>query len=193
VLYEPSTRRFRFPAEHVAVLADDDSPAALAGGFEMNAAVFAGTDRLAHAFATGEGISYAEQDPRVATAVERFFRPLYQAALVDQWLPAIEGLVDRLRRGVRVLDVGSGLGTATLLLARAFPASTFVGIDTDAESVRLAQRAASGVDGVSFQVADGARSSAVPTTSCSFSTHCTTWATRSEHSARPATCWRTTA
>lgn len=117
VLYEPSTRRFRFPAEHAAVLADDSSPAALAGGFEMNAAVFAGSDRLAHAFATGEGISYAEQDPRVAAAVERFFRPLYEAALVDQWLPAVDGLVDRLRSGVRVLDVGCGLGTATLMLA----------------------------------------------------------------------------
>jgi SAM-dependent methyltransferase len=158
VRYAPGSRRFTLPAEHAAVLADDDSPASLGGGWEFVAAVWAVTDRLATAYATGNGFGYDEQDPRLATAVERFFRPLYQSSLVDEWLPAVDGLVARLEAGIRVLDVGCGLGTATQLLARHFPASTFVGIDVHAESLRQARRAAEDAglaERVTFCLADG--------------------------------------
>jgi SAM-dependent methyltransferase len=158
VRYAPESRRFTLPAEHAAVLADDDSPAALGGGWEFVAAVWAVTDRLATAYATGTGFGYDQQDPRLATAVERFFRPLYRTSLVGEWLPAVDGLVARLEAGIRVLDVGCGLGTATQLLARHFPASTFTGIDVDAASLRAAQRAAQEAglaDRVTFCRADG--------------------------------------
>ena len=140
--YEPRTRRFHLTPEHAAVLADDDSPAALAGGFEFNAAIWATVDRLAHAYTTGDGIGWHEQDARLFSAVERFFRPLYRTSLVEAWLPAVDGLVDRLRRGIHVLDVGCGLGTATLLIGQAFPASTVLGVDNHDESIRRASRAA---------------------------------------------------
>jgi SAM-dependent methyltransferase len=158
VRYAPATGRFALPAEHAAVLADDDSPAALGGGWEFVAAVWAATDRLASAYATGTGFGYEGQDPRLATAVERFFRPLYRNSLIGEWLPAVDGLVDRLQAGVRVLDVGCGLGTATLLMAEHFPASTFVGIDVHAESLRRASQAAAAArlsDRVTFHQADG--------------------------------------
>ena len=107
----------------------------------VTAAMWAGAERLAHAFATGEGVAWADQDPRVFTGVERFFRPLYASSLVPEWLPAVPGLVERLQRGVRVLDVGCGLGSATRLMAETFPASSFLGVDNHEDSIRRAVRA----------------------------------------------------
>jgi 2-polyprenyl-3-methyl-5-hydroxy-6-metoxy-1,4-benzoquinol methylase len=148
VEYEPASRAFRLPVEHAAVLADDDSPAAMAGGFEFLCAVWQSVDRLAHAWATGEGIPWGEHDPRLFTGVERFYRPLYAGSLVSEWVPAVDGLEERLQRGARVLDVGCGLGSSTVMLAQAFPASSFTGIDDHPASVERAVRAAAraGVD-----------------------------------------------
>jgi 2-polyprenyl-3-methyl-5-hydroxy-6-metoxy-1,4-benzoquinol methylase len=142
VEYDPATRTFTLPAEHALVLAHDDSPVAMAGGFEFVASGWAIADRLANAFATGEGIGWHTHDPRLWSAVDRNFRPFYTNSLVPEWLPALDGVVDKLRAGARVLDVGCGLGTATLLMAEAFPASTFVGVDYHEESVRRATAAA---------------------------------------------------
>ncbi len=153
--YDPQTRTFTLPAEHAAVLADDASPVTLVAGYEVTAAIWSGIERLAHAFATGEGIGWHEQDPRLFTGVERLFRPLYTASLVQEWLPAVDGLVARLQDGIRVVDVGCGLGTATLHRARTFPNSDFVGVDYHAESIRRAAYAAerAGVPNVRFEQA----------------------------------------
>lgn len=157
VLYEPATGRFSLPVEHAAVLADDNSLASLIGTFEFTSAVWASTDRLAHAYATGDGIGWHEHDPRLFSAVERFFRPLYAASLVEEWIPSVSGLVEKLEDGARVLDVGCGFGTATLMMAAAYERSTFVGIDNHDESVRRA-RAAAGRSGaearITFELAD---------------------------------------
>jgi SAM-dependent methyltransferase len=155
--YDPATGRFRLPAEHAAVLADRTSPADQSGGFESVVSFFAAADRLAEAYRTGGGIPWGEHDPRLYSGCDRFFRPLYEASLVGEWLPAVEGAVERLTRGARVLDVGCGHGTAELIMARAFPASTFRGIDVHAGSVAAAREAAAdaGVaDRVEFAVAD---------------------------------------
>lgn len=134
--------RFRLPPERAAVLAVEGSPAAMAGCFELAAAVWAGTDRLADAFRTGRGISWAEQDPRLAGAVDRCFHPYYAASLVEEWLPAVDGLVAALEGGARVLDVGCGQGNATVLIADAFPHAIVHGIDPLPRSLRQAERAA---------------------------------------------------
>jgi SAM-dependent methyltransferase len=154
--YDGGTRTFTLPTEHAAVLADDSSPAALMGGFEVTAGIWAGVERLAHAFVTGEGIGWHEQDARVFSGVERFFRPLYMSSLLTQWLPAVDGLVTRLHEGIRVIDVGCGLGTATLLMAEAFPRSSFVGVDYHDESIRRATYVAerAGATNVRFEQAD---------------------------------------
>jgi SAM-dependent methyltransferase len=159
VTYDPATQAFTLPDEHALVLADEDSPFWNAAAFEIIAAVWAGTDRLAHAYATGEGIAWGEHDARLFTGVDRFYHAFYRQSLVQQWLPAIDGLVERLERGIRVVDVGAGLGSATVLLAQAFPASTFLGVDSHEESVRRATEAAerAGVsDRVQFVVGDAA-------------------------------------
>ena len=140
--YDPATRAFRLPPEHVLVLADEDSLAASAGGFEFVAATWASVERFAGAFATGEGIGWETHDPRLWSAVERFYRPLYAGSLVQAWLPALDGVLDKLHAGARVLDIGCGLGSPTVLMAQQFPNSTFVGIDSHDESIRLAAAAA---------------------------------------------------
>ena len=157
VTYDPATSTFALPAEHAMVLADDDSPASGVAGFEVISAVWASADQLAHAYTTGDGVGWHEHDPRLFSGVERFFRTLYRNSLVAEWLPAVDGLVERLESGIRVIDVGCGLGSATIMLAEAFPASTFVGVDYHEESVRRATAAAeaAGVgDRVRFEVGD---------------------------------------
>ncbi|QBR91151.1 class I SAM-dependent methyltransferase [Nocardioides euryhalodurans] len=157
VTYDGPTCRFSLPAEHALVLADEDSPVAGVAGFQVITAVYAAADQLAHAYATGEGVAWGDHDPRLFSGVDRFFRTLYRGSLVSEWLPSVEGLVERLEQGIRVLDVGCGLGSALVLMAEAFPASTFVGVDNHEESIRLARAAAAeaGVgDRVTFEVAD---------------------------------------
>ena len=157
VTYDAVTGGFTLPAEHAAVLADPESPVFMAAGFEVVAAVWASVDQLAHGYTTGEGVGWHEHDSRLFTGFERFFRPVYRTALVSQWLAAVPGLADRLRSGARVLDVGCGLGTAIVMMAEAFPTSTFVGVDSHAESVRRARVAAQGAgvaDRTSFAVED---------------------------------------
>ncbi|MFE0751540.1 class I SAM-dependent methyltransferase [Gordonia sp. NPDC058843] len=133
---------FGLPVEHAMVLADDNSPAAVVAGFEVAAAVWAGVDRLAHAYTTGEGVPWGAHDSRLFTGVQRFYATIYRASLLTEWIPAIDGLAQRLRAGIHVLDVGCGLGVPTILLAEAFPNSTFVGVDTHEESIRQATTAA---------------------------------------------------
>lgn len=155
--YEATEKTFTLPPEAAAVLADEDSPAFAAATYEVIAAVWAATDKLAHAYATGEGVAWHDHDARLYTGVDRFYGVSYRAHLVQEWLPAVDGLVERLEAGIRVADVGCGLGTATILMAEAFPRSTFVGVDSHEESIRSARAAAqdAGVtDRTTFEVAD---------------------------------------
>lgn len=159
ITYDPATQTFTLPAEHALVLADEDGPAFMASGFEVLASVWQTVDQLANGYASGEGVGWHQHDSRLFVGFERFFRPAFRNLLVPGWLPSVPGLVERLRSGIRVLDVGCGLGTATIAMAEAFPASVFVGIDYHEESVRRARSAAAEAavsDRVEFMVRDAA-------------------------------------
>jgi len=139
--------RFELPVEHAIALTDESSPACVIGGFELVLAATRSTDRLVTAFRTGVGVGWHEHHADLFEGCERFFRPGYNAHLVGEWIPAMDGVAERLRTGIRVADVGCGHGASTILLASAYPESTFVGIDYHAESIASAHEkaAAAGV------------------------------------------------
>lgn len=156
VTYDPGTDTFELPDEHAAVLADADSPTYASGIFEVIAAAWAATDRVAAAFRSGEGVGWHEHDPRLFRGVERLFAPIYRSQLLEEWIPALDGVHERLTAGGRVADVGCGHGASTVTMAQAYPASRFTGFDYHAESIAAASKAAAeaGVgERVAFEVA----------------------------------------
>jgi len=98
-------------------------------------------DRITEAFRTGSGVGWDEHDSEVIVGTDLFFRPGYLTNLVPNWIPALDGVEDRLRAGANVADVGCGLGASTLLLAEHYPNSRFVGSDYHAASIERARKA----------------------------------------------------
>ncbi len=157
VTYDPSTGRYTLPPEQAVALATDDSPASVQGAFQVLSAMTRAEARIAEAFRTGGGLAWGEQDPVLFEGTERFFRPGYAANLIERWIPALDGIEPRLRAGGSVADVGCGHGASTVLMARAYPRSRFVGFDTHPASIDAARSRAAeaGLDGrVRFEVAD---------------------------------------
>jgi len=156
VEYDSATASFTLPPEHALALADEDSPHALAGVFSVVTGAMRAEERMLHAFRTGEGVGWHEHHHGVWDGTDRVFGAAYRSLLVSDWIPALDGVEDRLRAGARVADVGSGHGLAPILLAQAYPASRFDGYDVHPESVAIARRRAeeAGVaDRVRFHVA----------------------------------------
>lgn len=142
VRYDPAGLTYELPAEQAMVLANEDSPVFLGGAFETIAACYADHDAFVDAFRTGAGVGWHEHDHRLYSGVVRLFRPGYAAHLVDEWLPALEGVTDKLRSGASVADVGCGLGASAVILATAFERSTVVGFDSHEPSIEAARQAA---------------------------------------------------
>jgi 2-polyprenyl-3-methyl-5-hydroxy-6-metoxy-1,4-benzoquinol methylase len=153
ISYDPGSCRFSMAAEQAAVLADPESPVNMAGGFYSIAALFADAPKLEQAFRSGEGVGWGDHNDCLFCGTERFFRPGYKSHLVSEWLPALDGVVDKLKKGARVADVGCGHGASTTIMAEAFPESTFVGIDFHQTSIAHAQSHANGSGNLSFEVA----------------------------------------
>lgn len=155
VTYDAEKATFELPPEHAAVLASDDSPAAMIGAAPLISGLHRRTDQLAEAFRTGQGIPWGEQDPAIFESTERFFRVSYRNSLLSDWIPALDGVHEKLRSGGYVADIGCGHGAALILLAEAYPASRFVGYDVHAPSIETATeraRDAGVADRVRFEV-----------------------------------------
>jgi SAM-dependent methyltransferase len=145
VVYDPADSTYELPAEQAMVVAHEDSPVFLAGAFETIASCYADHDVFVDAFRTGAGVGWGAHDDRLFSGVVRLFRPGYAAHLVEEWLPALDGVVGKLRSGASVADVGCGLGSSTVIMAAAFERSTFVGFDNHEPSIEAARKAAAEV------------------------------------------------
>ena len=153
VSYDRDAELFYLTPEQAAVLADADSPTNMAGGFQALLAVYADQPKLVEAFRSGQGVCWSEHCNCLFCGTDRFFRPGYKANLLSTWLPALDGVVEKLERGARVADVGCGHGSSTVIMAEAFPNSEFVGIDFHDASIDEARKKAGHLPNVRFEVA----------------------------------------
>jgi 2-polyprenyl-3-methyl-5-hydroxy-6-metoxy-1,4-benzoquinol methylase len=146
--------RFSLTPEQRYVFAEPDSPVNLIGAFDTAAAMVENQAKVQAAFKTGKGVAWGEQAGCMFCAVARLFRPGYVNALVQDWLPALDGVVDKLKAGAKVADVGCGHGLSTILMAQAFPKSSFTGFDFHPASIAaaIAHARAHGVQNVAFEV-----------------------------------------
>jgi 2-polyprenyl-3-methyl-5-hydroxy-6-metoxy-1,4-benzoquinol methylase len=159
VSYDPEAERYALPPEQAVALTDSDSPAYLPGFFQIALGSVIDSPSIMEKARNGDGFGWHEHVHDVHEGCERFFRPGYNAHLIGEWLPALGGVVEKLEQGALVADVGCGHGASTLLMAQAFPNSTFVGSDYHEESIETARARAheAGVaDRVSFHVAPAA-------------------------------------
>jgi 2-polyprenyl-3-methyl-5-hydroxy-6-metoxy-1,4-benzoquinol methylase len=154
--YDPAGKTYALPPEQAMMLADESSPLFMHGAFQIVEAAMADEPRIAEAFKSGAGFGWHEHDVRLFEGTERFFRPGYNAHLLADWIPALEGVDAKLRAGAKVADIGCGLGASTILLAKAYPKSTFYGFDYHPLSIEKAReraKAAGIADRITFEAA----------------------------------------
>lgn len=154
--YDPDSRTYTLPPAQAMVLAIDDSPVFMASAFEVAASFWLDEDQIVETFRSGEGLGWHAHNHRLFCGTESFFRTGYRANLVSTWLPALDGVVQRLKRGARVADIGCGHGASTILMAQAFPNSTFIGMDYHEASIVTARERAAAVGAtknITFEVA----------------------------------------
>ena len=179
--YDPDTSRFRLSEEQAFALTDEYNPLFFPGGFQGAAAAIKDVELITDAFRDGHGVAWGEHHPDLFVGTDRFFRPNYIANLTASWIPALDG-VGLLQAGARIADIGCGYGASTIIMAAAYPASSFVGYDSHPPSIEAAAR------GRRMQESRTAAASTLPqppsipaetTTWLPSSTASTTWETRS--------------
>ena len=156
VEYQASSQTYELPAEQALCFADETSPVFIPGFFQVCESMFNDLPLIEEAFRTGKGVGWHQHSHALFHGTERFFRPGYAANLISTWIPALEGVDAKLKAGASVADVGCGHGASTILMAQAYPQSTFIGFDYHEPSIRYARRAAEKAevaDRVKFEVA----------------------------------------
>lgn len=157
VQFDGATDRYWMTGEQAAVFADEGGPAYMPGAFEVAAAIVHAEPRMRERFRTGAGVAWGDHHECLFHGTESFFRANYVGNLVQNWIPALDGVAERLSSGIEVADIGCGHGASTILMAEAYPQSRFVGFDYHADSVATARRRAEErglADRVRFEVAD---------------------------------------
>jgi SAM-dependent methyltransferase len=152
--YDPERKTFSLPPEQAMLFAIEDSPVSMLGAFDSVAAWADGQSKVQAAFQKGGGVAWGDHSACLFCSVARFFRPGYLHNLVQNWLPALNGVVEKLQAGARVADVGCGHGWSTVLMAQAFPKSQFFGFDFHPGSIEQARAHARehSVENVRFEV-----------------------------------------
>jgi ubiquinone/menaquinone biosynthesis C-methylase UbiE len=160
VEYDAGQNKFSMSPEQVMVFADDDSPVNMTGGYYSLAAVISDEPKVAEAFRSGEGVSWGDHDSCLFCGVEKFFRPGYKANLVSAWIPALDGVDEKLKKGGKVADIGCGYGASTMVMAESYPKSEFFGYDFHHPSIMHARKTAqeSGLPNVKFETVTARKS-----------------------------------
>ena len=154
--YQPDSQTYSMTPEQAFILGLDDTPVHLPGFFHMVASCMKDEEKLVEMFRTGNGFGWHEHEKGLFEGCERFFRPNYLANLTSSWIPALEGVEEKLKRGAKVADVGCGHGASTILMAQAYPNSEFKGFDYHDKSIEQARekaQAAGVADRVTFELA----------------------------------------
>ena len=156
VEYDAASEKFSLTPEQALCLADANGPADIPGAYQIVRDLFHVRDRALENFRSGKGMEWGEHHACLFHGTERFFRASYNSSLLNAWLPALDGVTAKLRRGARVADVGCGHGASTIMMAKAYPQSTFIGIDYHAGSIDTARQRAkdAGVTNARFEAAD---------------------------------------
>ncbi|MDP9338818.1 MAG: methyltransferase domain-containing protein [Acidobacteriota bacterium] len=155
VNYDAATGKFHLSEEQAFAMADESSPVYLPGAFQVALAAIKAEEQITERFKTGKGLGWHEHHHELFEGTERFFRPGYAANLISAWIPALEGVESKLKKGGKVADVGCGLGASTILMAKSYPNSEFVGFDYHDKSIETAKQRAkdAGVgDRIHFEV-----------------------------------------
>ena len=140
ITLDAASGKFSLSPEQAMVFGVKDSPVYLAGAFDLAASMVESQDKVEHAFRTGEGVDWGDFGGCLFCSVGAFFRPNYVNSIVQAWLPALDGVEDKLKAGAKVADIGCGVGFSTLLMAKAYPESEFVGFDFHEGSIAEARK-----------------------------------------------------
>ena len=153
--YDAKTNTFSMSPEQRAVFGDPKSSVFMTGVFYAISSLYFDEHKLEQAFKTGEGVSWGDHNTCLFCGTEKFFSPSYEGNLINNWLPALDGVLDKLRQGAKVADIGCGHAASTIIMAKAFPKSTFVGYDYHSKSIGQAKERAkdAGISNISFAVA----------------------------------------
>ena len=154
--YDAADQRFSLNAEQRMALSNEDSPVFVAPAFELIASTYIDEPKITDAFKSGAGVGWHEHHECLFRGCEKFFRPGYRANLVESWIPALDGVADKLKAGAKVADIGCGHGASTIIMAAAFPNSAFFGFDYHDKSIERAGEAAKeagNLQNVRFEVA----------------------------------------
>lgn len=151
VTFDSENSTFTLPPEQALALAVEDSPCFVSGGFDTTRSAYIDLAKIAQAFRDGRGLGWDRRDPSLFRGTQRFFRPVYLGNLIGSWIPALDGVLEKLQRGARVADIGCGHGASTILMAQAFPNSEFIGFDYHQGSIDMARSLAE-MDGLNHRV-----------------------------------------
>jgi SAM-dependent methyltransferase len=151
VTFNSESNTFTLPPEQALALAVEDSPCFVSGGFDTTRSVYVDLSKIAQSFRDGRGLGWDQRDPSLFRGTQRFFRPVYLGNLISNWIPALDGVLEKLQRGARVADIGCGHGASTILMAQAFPNSEFIGFDYHQGSIDMARSLAE-MDGLNDRI-----------------------------------------
>ncbi|HYY41001.1 MAG TPA: methyltransferase domain-containing protein, partial [Nitrososphaera sp.] len=155
VTYNPVAGTYMLPEEQALALTDENSPAYIAGFYQVLAGLYKDQEKIIEAFQTGKGLGWGDHHHYLFEGTERSFKPYYVANITTSWIPSLDGIKDKLRRGgTKIADVGCGHGVSTILMAKAYPNSEVLGFDYHRPSIEWARKEAEkeGLKNIAFEV-----------------------------------------